>query len=131
MKYIVEACEDENRFGYEEVAWLLIFGRLPTKNELEQFTRNLGANRELPQDFTEDMIMKAPSPDIMNKMARCVLALYSYDDNDNIVEEIRDTQYHNSSRHKSSLFCQKHEHKACRAQALSQLAGAALRGEAL
>ena len=81
MKYIVEACEDENRFGYEEVAWLLIFGRLPTKNELEQFTRNLGANRELPQDFTEDMIMKAPSPDIMNKMARCVLALYSYDDN--------------------------------------------------
>ena len=81
MRYIVEACEAENRFGYEEIAFLLIFGRLPNNDELAQFTRNLGANRELPQDFIEDMIMKAPSPDIMNKMARSVLALYSYDDN--------------------------------------------------
>ncbi len=81
MKYVVEGCEAENRFGYEEIVWLLIFGSLPTKEQLEGFTKLLSDNRELPDDFIEDMIMKAPSPDIMNKMARSVLALYSYDSN--------------------------------------------------
>lgn len=69
------------RFGFEEVAYLLIFGKLPTKSELESFCGFLANNRELPDYFVEDMILKAPSRNIMNKMARSVLALYSYDDN--------------------------------------------------
>ncbi len=81
MADIVAACERENRFGYEEVVWLLIFGTLPTKEQLEHFRQVLAVCRELPDDFIEDMIMKAPSPDIMNKSARSVLALYSYDPN--------------------------------------------------
>ncbi len=81
MTDIVENCEKENRFGYEEVVWLLIFGVLPTKEQLEYFRQVLATCRELPDDFIEDMIMKAPSPDIMNKAARSVLALYSYDPN--------------------------------------------------
>jgi citrate synthase len=78
---IVDACVKENRFGFEEVAWLLLFGHLPTKKQLEYFEKYLSDHRELPENFTEDMIMKAPSPDIMNKLARGVLSLYSYDDN--------------------------------------------------
>ncbi len=78
---IVEACLKENRFGFEEVVWLLLFGTLPTADQLEFFNNTLSSCRELPSDFIEDMIMKAPSNDIMNKMARCVLALYSYDEN--------------------------------------------------
>ncbi len=78
---IVKACCDENRFGFEEVIWLLLFGSLPTAGQLERFNAALADMRELPDNFTEDMIMKAPSPDIMNKLARGVLALYSYDDN--------------------------------------------------
>ncbi len=81
MTDIVANCEKENRFGYEEVAWLLIFGSLPTAEQLEKFKGVLAEARELPEEFIEDMIMKAPSPDIMNKAARSVLALYSYDPN--------------------------------------------------
>ena len=77
---LVHGCEAEDRFGYEEVAWLLLFGTLPTQAQLTAFTQTLAQCRELPEDFIEDMIMKAPSPDIMNKLARCVLALYSYDE---------------------------------------------------
>ena len=78
---IVAACEKEDRFGYEEVLWLLLFGSLPTKDQLERFNMALASLRELPESFTEDMIMKAPSQNIMNKISRAVLALYSYDDN--------------------------------------------------
>lgn len=78
---IVAGCRKDNRFGFEEVAWLLIFGALPTPAQLEKFRNVLAECRELPEDFIEDMIMKAPSPNIMNKMSRSVLALYSYDDN--------------------------------------------------
>lgn len=78
---IVKGCRSENRFGYEEVSYLLLFGNLPTKEQLEHFRKVLAAARELPEDFIEDMIIKAPSPNIMNKLARSVLALYSYDDN--------------------------------------------------
>lgn len=81
MNDIVASCEKENRFGYEEVVWLLIFGTLPTKEQLARFTEVLAECRELPDEFIEDMIMKAPSPDVMNKIARSVLALYSYDPN--------------------------------------------------
>jgi citrate synthase len=90
LNNIVDGCVKENRFGYEEVAWLLLFGTLPTSDELEYFTHLLEVNRELPKDFVEDMIMKAASPNIMNKLARGVLALYSYEENteDNSVENL-------------------------------------------
>jgi len=78
---LVSNVEEENRYGYEETVFLLIFGHLPSKNELDSFTRYISENRELPSGFAEDMIMKAPSKNIMNKLARSVLALYSYDDN--------------------------------------------------
>ncbi|MBE6748264.1 MAG: citrate synthase [Ruminococcaceae bacterium] len=81
LQDIVTGCRSENRFGYEEVCYLLLFGNLPTKEQLENFRVVLAAARELPEDFIEDMIIKAPSPNIMNKLARSVLALYSYDDN--------------------------------------------------
>ena len=81
IKDIVENCEKENRFGYEEVVYLLLFGELPDRDKLQKFTELMGELRELPYGFAEDMILKAPSSNNMNKMARCVLAMYSYDDN--------------------------------------------------
>ena len=81
IKDLVTNCEKENRFAYEEVCWLLIFGTLPTEKQLSVFKSTLGELRELPEYFAEDMILKAPSHNIMNKLARSVLALYSNDDN--------------------------------------------------
>ena len=78
---LVKDADSNNMFGYEQCVYLLLFGKLPTKAELEEFTAFLGSKRVLPEHFTEDMIMKAPSSDIMNKLARGVLASYSYDDN--------------------------------------------------
>lgn len=78
---LVRNCEEENRFGFEEVAYLLLFGHLPTKKKLNDFSRLIGNMRKLPDGFAEDMILKAPSTNIMNKMARSVLAAYSYDSN--------------------------------------------------
>ena len=78
---IVAGCEADERFGFEEVVYLLLFGKLPTEERLNQFTEYLGHMRKLPMNFTEDMILKAPSNDLMNKLARSVLALYSYDSN--------------------------------------------------
>ena len=76
---VVAGFEKEGRFGFEETAYLLLMGELPNKAELEEFNDLLAAYRTLPPGFTEDMILKAPSKDIMNKLARSVLALYSYD----------------------------------------------------
>lgn len=82
---IVENCRAEKRFGFEEVAFLLMFGFLPSQDILDHFKATLTSYRDLPNEFTEDMILKAPSQNIMNKLARSVLALYSYDeDPDNI-----------------------------------------------
>ncbi len=78
---IVRNCENEKRFGFEEVAYLLLFGHLPDSTTLSDFSRLIGHLRPLPEGFAEDMILKAPSKDIMNKMARSVLAAYSYDPN--------------------------------------------------
>ena len=72
---------EDGRFGFEECAFLLFFGHLPTEQELFEFNDILAAYRRLPPRFTEDIIMKAPSRSIMNKMASSVLSLYSYDDN--------------------------------------------------
>ena len=71
----------QKRFGFEEISFLLLTGDLPNKEQLAKYNEFLSSVRRLPEGFTEDMIMKAPSPDIMNKLARSVLALYSYDDN--------------------------------------------------
>ncbi|MFB0920756.1 MAG: citrate synthase [Oscillospiraceae bacterium] len=68
-------------FGFEEVAYLLLIGSLPNIKQFEQFDAVLSRARMLPQNFTEDMILKAPSKNVMNKLARSVLALYSYDEN--------------------------------------------------
>ena len=70
----------ENRFGFEESVYLLMFGELPDKNQLNDFNKLLAANRQLPKNFVRDVIMKAPNGDIMNSLARSVLTLYSYDD---------------------------------------------------
>lgn len=78
---IVAHCRAEKRFGFEETAFLLMFGFLPSNELLESFKKDLAEYRTLPREFTEDMILKAPSKNIMNKLARSVLALYSYDDN--------------------------------------------------
>ena len=76
---IVHDTEKHHQFGYEQCVYLLLFGQLPTQGQLDEFNRVLGMLRTLPPNFTEDMIMKAPSSDIMNKIARGVLASYSYD----------------------------------------------------
>ena len=81
VRDIVSGCDRDDRFGYEETAWLLLFGTLPDAQRLERFRELLSKCRELPEFFAEDMIIKAPSVNIMNKLARSVLALYSYDDN--------------------------------------------------
>ncbi len=81
VKDIIDGCVEDNRFGFEEVVWLLLFGELPSAEKLQGFKDLLAQCRELPEDFAEDMIIKAPSPNIMNKLARSVLALYSYDEN--------------------------------------------------
>ena len=81
----------ENRFGFEETAYLLLFGALPTREQLEQFKEILCNYHTLPPMFTEDMIIKAPSRDVMNKLARSVLALYSYDpdpDNNSLANQL-------------------------------------------
>lgn len=80
VEEIVDGFISENRYGFEEVTYLLLFGQLPDQNELQRFTKLLGEYRSLPTSFVRDIIMKAPSPDMMNTLARSVLTLYSYDD---------------------------------------------------
>lgn len=69
----------ENRFGFEEAAYLLIFGKLPTSSQLADFCDLLAQYRTLPTSFVRDIIMKAPTPDMMNTLARSVLTLHAYD----------------------------------------------------
>lgn len=77
---IVKGFIREGRHGFEEVAYLLLFGDLPTQAQLGQFTALLSNYRMLPTSFVRDIIMKAPSSDMMNTLARSVLTLYSYDE---------------------------------------------------
>ncbi len=81
VERFANGCAANGRFGFEECAYLLLTGMLPSNTQLKEFTQYLDDSRRLPDGFAEDMIMKAPSHDIMNKLARCVLASYSYDDN--------------------------------------------------
>lgn len=80
IKDIVRGFVTENRFGFEETAYLLLFGNLPNKRELNEFRDILSGLRSLPVSFVRDVIMKAPSADMMNGLSRSVLTLYSYDD---------------------------------------------------
>ena len=81
LEDIVDACSRDNRFGFEEVAWLLLYGKLPTSHQLDIFNRALSRQRELPDSFLDDNIIKCPSPNLMNSLQRSTLALYNYDEN--------------------------------------------------
>ena len=81
VKALTEGINKEKRRGFEEVAYLLLSGELPTEKALKEFNRILDECRELPKGFTENMILKAPSRDIMNMLQRSILVLYSHDDN--------------------------------------------------
>lgn len=82
----------ESEFGFEKTAYLLLFGELPTEEELDEFSEVLGKCRRVPTNFTRDVIMKAPSRDIMNSMTRSILTLASYD------EQVADGSVENSLR---------------------------------
>lgn len=100
VKDLVGNCRAEGRFGFEEAAYLLLIGELPTTQELADFTRELGERRTLPQNFVRDVIMKAPSKDIMINLAKSVLTLYSYD------EAAEDTSIPNVMRQCLNLISQ-------------------------
>ncbi|MBR2943071.1 MAG: citrate synthase [Clostridia bacterium] len=95
---IVRAHMAEGTFGFEEVVYLLLLGHLPSREELDRFDMTLSAARKLPKGFIEDMILKAPSMNIMNKLSRCVLALYSFD------EKADDTSMENLLRQSVELI---------------------------
>ena len=90
VKDLVDGFHKTGRFGFEEAVYLLLFSELPTSDELEKFKATLAEYRSLPQSFVRDMILKAPSKDMMNILSRSVLALYSYDENpdDTSVENV-------------------------------------------
>ena len=80
---LIRGTINDCRYGFEEITYLLLFGKLPDKTELDNFCELLSSYRSLPNSFVRDIIMKAPSDDIMNSLARSVLTLYSYDNNAN------------------------------------------------
>ncbi len=86
IKDIVKQNSESDRHAFEETIYLILMGRLPKESELIEFKNLLAENRTLPNGFTEDMILKAPSSNIMNKLARSVLASYSYDENPDSLE---------------------------------------------
>ena len=81
IKDLVAGFRADNRFGFEEIIYLLLFSELPDEGELFRFRRELSQCRSLPTSFVRDMILKAPGRDMMNILSRCVLALYAYDEN--------------------------------------------------
>ncbi len=78
---IIENFQKEDRFGFEEVIFLLLFGSLPSREDLDEFGSILGDNRSLHTDFTQDVLLKLPSKNVMNKLQRAILTMYSYDEN--------------------------------------------------
>ncbi len=81
VKQLVKGFIQDKRFGFEETTYLLLFGELPDENQLQDFNALLAEYRSLPTSFVRDIILKAPSQDMMNTLARSVLTLYSYDEN--------------------------------------------------
>lgn len=100
IKDLVKGFLDADHFGFEEIAYLLLFGELPTEGELKAFTRMLAERRTLPPTFVRDIIMKAPSRDMMNSLSRSILNLYSYD------EKADDTSIPNVLRQSLNLISQ-------------------------
>ena len=90
VRTMIENYDDDMSCGFEEATYLLLFNKLPTKTELNDFNKLLASYRKLPKNFVRDVIMKAPNKDIMNTIARCVLNLYSYDGQalDNSIENV-------------------------------------------
>jgi len=90
VEQIIEGFPKDSNFGFEEVTYLLLFGDLPTKEQLEDFKVILAAHRTLPATFVRDVIMKAPSSDMMNALTKSVLTLHSYDNraNDISIENV-------------------------------------------
>jgi len=90
VRDLVNGFHKSGRFGFEEIIYLLLFSELPSNSELEKFKETLADYRSLPKSFVRDMILKAPSKDMMNVLSRSVLALYSYDENpdDTSVENV-------------------------------------------
>lgn len=83
IKELVKGFINDDRFGFEETAYLLLFGELPDESQLKEFNEILGNYRTLPVNFVNDIILKSPSPDMMNTLARSVLTLYAYDEHAN------------------------------------------------
>lgn len=81
VRDLIQGFPADNHFSYEEVVYLLLFGKLPTTEQFTNFRELLAGYRNLPTHFVRDIIMKAPSKDMMNTLARSVLTLYSYDHN--------------------------------------------------
>ncbi len=100
IKDLVKGFLDDNHFGFEEMTYLLLFGELPTKRELAAFSEMLAERRTLPRNFVRDVIMKAPSKDMMNSLSRSMLNLYSYD------EKADDTSIPNVLRQSLNLISQ-------------------------
>ena len=97
---LVQEADAHDRFMFEETVWLLLFGSLPDRELLQRFCKLLDDHRELPRGFADDMIMNSPSPNIMNKIARSVLAMYSYD------EHAEDTSLPNILRQSINLIAE-------------------------
>ena len=100
IKDLVKGFLDAHHSGFEEVAYLLLFGELPTKTQLENFQQMLAERRTLPPTFVRDVIMKAPSRDMMNSLSRSILSLYTYD------EKADDTSIPNVLRQSLNLISQ-------------------------
>ena len=98
VESIVSGFIAEKRFGFEEVCYLLLFGELPNKQELTSFNELLMAQRKLPDGFVRDIILKAPSSNMMNTIARSVLTLYAFD------EKAEDTSVGNVLRQSLELI---------------------------
>jgi len=109
VEKIVEGLIEEDRFGYEEVTYLLLFGKLPDVEELAGFTKMLANYRTLPTSFVRDIIMKAPSKDMMNALARSVLTMYYYDDraSDISLPNVLRQCLQNAGRHRTSTVTEK------------------------
>ena len=100
IKELVKGFLDDGHYGFEEMTYLLLFGELPTANELKAFTNMLAEKRTLPRNFVRDIIMKAPSKDMMNSLSRSILNMYSYD------EKADDTSIPNVLRQSLNLISQ-------------------------
>lgn len=100
IKDLVNGFLDDGHFGFEEIAYLLLFGELPNEGELKVFADMLAERRALPKYFVRDVIMKAPSPDMMNSLSRSILTLYAYD------EKADDTSIPNVLRQSLNLISQ-------------------------